>query len=224
MSQRTEKLFAKRTKDTLLVAIGTLSLAFGTAIFIVPFDIIAGGISGIAIIIGNFVPDEIIGIDGIIAALTWGLFLIGVILLGRAFAIKTFISTVLYPPLFSLFYTLVSPDILGGYFYLRGAEYRDLSFLLAGIGGGALVGIGCALSFRGGGSTGGADILALIICKRSRFRAELVMLVIDAVIVILGVFTVRDMTHSVMGILCALTSSLMIKRFYSEGGANFTPK
>ena len=81
-------------KNIFLTVVGTLILAAGTAVFIVPFDLVAGGVSGLAIIINRLIPSELITVDLIVTVLTWGLFFMGWMILGRAFALKTLISSV----------------------------------------------------------------------------------------------------------------------------------
>ena len=103
-------------KNLLLVVVGTLILAFSTAVFLIPYDLIAGGVSGIAIVIDHVIPDsvEFITIDLIITALTWILYFVGLVALGKSFALKTLVSAIVYPPAIALFMRLSSPDVLGG--------------------------------------------------------------------------------------------------------------
>ena len=78
----------------ILVAIGTFVLSFGSVIFLAKCELVSGGISGIAIIIQHFVEINIF--DYVVAglmAITW---LIGLIFVGKSFAIRTLFSTVLY--------------------------------------------------------------------------------------------------------------------------------
>lgn len=211
-------------KNTLLVILGTAILAFGTAIFMIPYELVAGGISGMAIVLNLILPEGLsfITVDILITVLTWVLFLLGLIFLGKSFAFKTLISTLVYPPAISLFMHLVSPDVLGGYFYLAGGEYQEIAFILSALVGGACVGIGCAFAFLGGGSTGGVDIIAFIICKYfPKLKSSKVIFAIDALIVVLGVFAVKDLTVSMLGIVCALISALLVDKVFLGGRVAF---
>lgn len=209
-------------KNLGLTFLGTLVLAFGTAVFLVPFDLVAGGMSGIAIVLNLLIGVEFITVDLIVAVLSWVLFFAGLIFLGRSFALKTLVSTVVYPPALSLFMLLVSPDVLGGYFYLAGSTHPEIAFILASLVGGVLVGCGCALAFLGGGSTGGVDIFAFIICKAfPRLRSSRVIFFIDAAIVALGVFVTKNMIVSLLGIVTALVGSLVIDRLFLGGQRAF---
>ena len=101
-------------KNILLTIAGTCILAFGTAVFIIPFDIVAGGMSSIGIIISKVLT--FLTVEQIITIVTWLLFFMGLVILGKDFAIKTLISAIVYPPAITLLGKLVSPDVLGGFF------------------------------------------------------------------------------------------------------------
>ena len=78
-----------------------------------------------------------------------------------------------------------------------------------------LFGLGCALAFLGGGSTGGTDILAFIVCKFfPRQKSSFVIFVIDAIIVVLGMFVIGDFTISLLGILSAFVCAMVIDKVF----------
>lgn len=210
-------------KGILLTVLGTLLLSFGTSVFIIPYDLITGGISGISIVIDKLIPFEIITLDIIVMAVTWVLFFIGLIVLGKNFALKTLISAIVYPLGVSLFMRLATPDFLGGFFYMKGyIEYPELSRLLAALLGGACVGGGCAITFLGGGSTGGVDIIALTVCKIfKRAKSSVVFFIIDATIVICGMFVVQNFIVSLLGILSAFVSALMVDKVIIGSSRSF---
>lgn len=209
-------------KNVSLVVLGTLILAFGSAIFLIPFNLVAGGISGIAIVIDQIIKSDIITIDLIVSILTWVFFFLGLIVVGRSFAMKTLVSAIVYPIGITLFLKLADPAVLGGYFYLIGGEYQQIAFILASLVGGACVGIGCAVAFLGGGSTGGVDVIAFTICKLfPRLKSSKVIFAIDATIVILGIFVIGDMVVSLLGILSAFIAALLIDRVFLGGSRAF---
>lgn len=213
-------------KNFFLVMIGTFVLAFGTAVFLVPYDLVTGGISGIAIVLDAFFKDVLslsYGEDFYITLLTWILFFLGWIFLGRNFAAKTLVSTIFYPIMYVWCTYLVDPElnIFGGYFIIHNSEYHDIAVLLAATLGGVCVGVGCAIAFKGGGSTGGVDVLALLLCKVfKKIKSSHLIFAIDATIVILGIFVIRDMVLSLLGIVSAFLCAMMIdKVFLGNDGA-----
>ena len=88
--------FLRTLKNVSLVVLGTLILAFGTSVFLLPFDLVTGGVSGYSIVIKNWLPFEFITKEMIIAVLTWTLFFIGFIVLGKDFAAKSLISPMFF--------------------------------------------------------------------------------------------------------------------------------
>ena len=216
------KEILKTVKDISLVVLGTAILAFGFAVFMIPYDLVAGGVTGIAIILDKFISSEIVTVDLIVTVLTWTIFFLGLIFLGKSFAAKTLVSTIVYPPCISLFMNLTNPDFLGGYFYLQGNETPEIALLIAPFLGGALVGIGCALTFLGGGSTGGTDILAFIICKIiPRLKSSLSIFITDVVVIVLGVFVIDNIVISTLGIASALISALLVDKVFLGGQKTF---
>lgn len=202
------------TKNIIIMIIGTAILAFGTAIFIVPFDLVTGGVSGMAIVLEKLIPFDL-SVDFYITLITWVLFFLGLFFLGKGFAIKTLLSTVFYPCLFTVFYNLVEYKTFNGLFVLQNTEYHDIAVLLAAVFGGAFVGAGCAVTFIAGGSTGGVDVLAFLLCKVfKKIRSSFIIFAIDAIIVLFGVFVIEDMVLSLLGICSALVCAAVIDRVF----------
>lgn len=216
-------------KNTLLVIVGTFVLAFGTGIFIIPNDLVTGGVSGIGIILGRvFGGVRFLGalsVEVYASVLNCILFVIGLVFLGRAFAMKTLVSTFVYPVALWLAGALADSGLFGGFFDLNSplyAEFGQISVLLAAVFGGAAIGAGCALTFLGGGSTGGMDILALCVCKRfKRLKSSMMIFIFDAAIVALGMFVIGNMVISLLGIVSALICAVVIDRVFLGGSKAF---
>ena len=203
----------KRTlKNILLTVFGTLLLSFATSVFIFPYKLVTGGISGLAIIVNYLLP---LGEEIWIAIFTVGLFLLGLLLLSRDFATKTLISTIVYPIGVSFFSYFVSPDVFGGFFYLHGSVHNEIGVLLAALFGGVFIGAGCAIAFLGGGSTGGVDVVALIIAKfLKNAKSSVLIFFIDASIIVIGMFINGDLVLTLLGIVCAFITALVIDKVF----------
>lgn len=205
-------------KNVFLVVIGTVILAFGTGVFLFPYDIITGGIAGISITLNNIIPEfEIFSLksyDIYVFVVTWGLFLLGLIVLGKSFSLKTLISTIVYSPVFSLSVRLVESNAFNGFFDIA-SKYGEISVLLGAVFGGAFVGVGCAIAFLGGGSTGGTDIIAFVICKWfKRLRSSVVIFIVDVAVVLGGIFVLQDFTLSLLGIASAFICAIVIDKLF----------
>ncbi len=212
----------KFIKNTALVVLGTVVLAFGTGLFIIPFNLVTGGVSGIGIIINRAVAAvagrELLSVDFYASLVNLILFVLGWIFLGRSFALKTLTSAIVYPAALSLAVSLAGSDVLGGFFSLlseRYSAYGELTVILATVFGGAAVGAGCALTFLGGGSTGGTDILAFIICKFFKSaRSSVAIFLCDAVIVLVGMFVLGDLVISLLGIVSAFICAISVDKLF----------
>ncbi len=220
-------------KNIGLVTLGTLVLAFGCAVFVVPFDLVTGGVTGFSIVINNVLKippivlpilGEMPFIDIIVFCITWILFFLGLIFLGKDFALKTLISSIIYPIGLYVFGLLVNPNVLDGFFCIASnPEYSSIALIFAVLFGGLCVGTGCALTFLGGGSTGGMDILAFMICRvMKKWKSSTVIFAIDAAIVLLGMFIEGDLILTLLGVISAWITAMVIDKIFIGSDRAFT--
>lgn len=155
-------------RDITLMLIGAAALGIGFNLFIIPHQIISGGMSGVAMLIG-YVTHWNIG--WLYLGLNVPLFIWGWVILGRRFVVLSIISVVAT----SLAMLLIPVHLF------------NQDPLMASVFGGVLVGLGTGMSLRFNGSTGGFDIIASIVLRRYDFPLGQVLFVLNgAVIVILG--------------------------------------
>lgn len=219
---KNKKEWYRAVRDVGLVIVGTVILALGSAVFLIPFDLVTGGMTGIAIAVTKMAGLSWLTVDLVVTVLTWVLFFVGLAVLGRGFAAKTLVSALIYPPALSLCMRLVSPDVWNGFFDLKASEYGEIAILLAALFGGVLVGAGCAVTFLGGGSTGGTDILAFVIVKWfPRTKSSVMIFLLDAATVVLGVIAIRNLAVSLLGISSAFVCALVVDRLFLGSGAAF---
>jgi uncharacterized membrane-anchored protein YitT (DUF2179 family) len=160
--------------------------------------------------------------DLLITTITWGLFIIGFFTLGKSFALQTLVSTIVYPIGVSFFSKFVSQDFLGGFFNISEGQYSGIAILLAVLFGAIITGTGCALAFLGGGSTGGVDVLAFIICKIFKnLKSSHVLFAINAITVALGAFVFKDLILALLGILNAFIEAMVIDKVFLGGNRAF---
>ena len=153
--KKSKKELLMSLRNLLLVVVGTTILGIGVGVFVYPFDLITGGIPGIAIILNNELPFDFLTKEDYTTIVTVVLFIMGYFVLGKSFALKTLTSTIVYIVVIYICRLFVNPDVLGGFFYLKNSEYKEIAVVLAAVFGGVFVGFGVALTFLGGGSTGG---------------------------------------------------------------------
>jgi len=184
-----EKIFSlKWFKDYSLIVLGSFILAVGFVYFISPHRIVPGGVYGIAIIVHYltrgmfaFCPDGFpIGLFGLI--LNIPLTFAGIKILGPRFGVKTIVGFVLS----SVFMDLIT--------YLREVGDAPLvgDVLLSCVFGGVLVGFGLGLIFKAKATSGGSDIIAMIIAKYTGWQLGQLMIYVDSTIVLLGLAAFHD--------------------------------
>ena len=212
-------------KNYLLVSLGCLILALGNALFIVPNNLITGGITSIAVITQFFVTKAGIAFQ-VVDIVTWILqvvFLgVSFVFLGRQYTIRTLFASVLYPVLFTLLYRIhfVNNLSLGEFIFqaMNDGSNEPLAVsLLAAVFGGALVGMGVACSFAGGGTTGGLDIVAVIVAKVSRIKEGQMTFAIDGTLVLAGMLIMWDFVQGILGIVSAVVVAAVIQLAYVNG-------
>ena len=213
-------------KNTLLIILGTFVLAFGTVFFIIPFELVTGGVSGLGIIVNRifdgfgWFPN--LSVEFYASVINWILFIIGFICLGKKFAMKTLVSTAVYPIALSLANLLVRDDVLNGFFKLASYnEFSQIGIIIATVFGGAAIGTGCALTFLGGGSTGGVDIIVLTVTKYfKKIKSSVLFFIVDSSIIVAGMFLINNLIVSLLGIISAFICAITIDRlFIGESGA-----
>ena len=203
-------------KNAAWVIVGSVILAFGFSVFIFPFDLVTGGVSGLSLALVKILPFEI-PVDILVTILTWSLFAIGLIFLGKSFAAKTLLSSIVYPAALSVWMRLLEIDAVSQILNLaKNYDFENPDYalpLICAVVGGVLVGAGCALTFRGGGSTGGLDILALILAKYVKgFKSSVGVFIFDALVVVVGLFVFQDVVKCLLGVASAFVGALVIDK------------
>ena len=214
-------------KNTGLVLTGTFVLAFGIAMFIFPFDLVTGGISGIGIILDRATDNlpllQNVGADAYSSIVNWVLFGLGLLILGKRFALNTLISTVFYPVALYLSEYIVQDSPLSRFLDLQNCspEYYNIALIVATVFGGACIGAGCAFTFLGGGSTGGVDVIALALCKYiKKLKSSVAFFICDTAIIIIGIYAVNNIILSLLGIISAFICAISVdKLFLGESSA-----
>lgn len=199
-----------KSSEIIMILAGSLILAFGITWFLSPPGLVTGGLTGIAIIVqkislgifGNGVPIWLTN-----AILNIPLFLVSIKQRGFGFAKKS-----LYAVIF-LSISLWVCEVLPNPF----AHIDDL--LLSSLFGGVLVGIGVGLVIRSGATTGGTDMLAAVFkFIKPDLPIQKVMLLIDAIIIIGGMF-VFGVINTMYAIISVIVTTKMVT-LVLEGGSS----
>ena len=185
MKMKTDKInILSEIKRYVIITIALLMMAFGWTGFLIPNHVLGGGVSGIATLIfyatGISTGISVFVINGILV-------LISLKVLGPSFGIKTVYSIVMSSVFFSLLQHYITDPILAG----EMAPLVDDKFLSALIGG-ALAGTAIGIAFTQGGSTGGTDIVAMMVCKYRNISQGRVILICDIIIISCSYFVLES--------------------------------
>ena len=148
--------------DYILITIGVLLYTFSWQAFVVPTGISGGGLVGLSTVLNYATGIPIPVFFGTINA---ALLVIGTIVLGRGFGFKTIYSIILSTVFFAILPNIQWIYDIGMNTIPVDSPQASLRYLVNPIIGGFLCAAGIALIFKRNGSTGGTDILALIINK-----------------------------------------------------------
>jgi len=159
------KLQARTIRECLYIIGGAVLIAAGFNGFLIPHQLLSGGVSGISMLIG-YVTRWNIG--WLYLALNLPLFIWGSVLIGRRFVALSFLSVIA---------TVVAMQLV--------PETRfNQDPMVASVFGGVLVGLGTGLSFRAGGSTGGFDIIGSIVLRKYDFPLGLFLFGLNGVVIV----------------------------------------
>ena len=191
----------ERMRSYLMIALGTALTAAAFGLIVLPQGLAAGGITGLSVLLSRVMP---LPVSAIVFVLNAGLFLLGWACVGRDFAFKTLLVSLLFPVLLELFQRL---DIL-----TELSADPLISSLLAG----GMLGFGTGLVLLGNGSCGGFDILGVVLNKKLGVPVSLVMFLCDVAVLIAQALKL-GILNTVYGVLVILVSSFTINRVLTNG-------
>lgn len=182
-------------KDTIIefieTIIGSLIMAVATSLFLLPNGFSSGGFSGVATILYYLFH---IPMGTTIVILNIPLFIIATFKIGKKFLVKSIIGTITL----SIFID-----------WLNTFQYITNDKILACVYGGILSGIGTALILKAHSSTGGSDLLSMIIKSyNSGFKTGSLITIIDSIIILLNVIFLKRIE---IGLYSAITIFFMFK-------------
>jgi len=163
----------RTVKSYFLIAVGLLCYVLGWTIFLIPNNLVGGGVTGISSII--------LYAFGVPISITYFtinviLLLIALKVLGKSFGVKTVYAIVVTTIFFQFVPSFIPQDFINEIALSNGK-------LLAAIFGGVMSGFGIGISFSQGGSTGGTDIIALMVAKYHNIAPGRMILYMDLVII-----------------------------------------
>ena len=163
-------------KEYFLITLGILCYVLGWTIFLVPNNLIGGGVTGVASII-QYATNGAVKMGYTYFVVNAGLLIAALFVLGKSFGIKSVYAIIIASVGLNVFQDIIPMSLINSLALENGK-------LMSTIMGGIMVGVGIGLSFSQGGSTGGTDIIALMINKYRNISLGRLILFMDVVIIL----------------------------------------
>ena len=189
------------------VMIGSFVLSIAYVIFIIPHNIVPGGILGLSIVV-NKLTGMSIGFVALIINIP--LLLWGTKVLGGKTGVKTAFSMVLVS-----FYIDIFSKIFVNKIFVE-------DVLVSSLFGGVIVGFSVFMVMKAGATTGGNDILVRILATKIKLPFSQLILMVDGVIILLGIFVFKDFTMAAYSIVAIIAISKTIGYYIKKSTTHMT--
>ncbi len=229
-------------KKSLIVILGAFIYAIGCAFFLLRMNIVSGGLTSLAIIFAYIPGLNNLSVNEYIYILNWFFFILGLIILGLKYSLRSLLFIICYPLFISLFEWIIQVAVVDGVHILDIAEnikditladgnilyvedgngLQTLCYFISALLGGLLIGSGVGFAIFGGGSSGGTDVINLAVHKFFHVRVGTSSLVCDIIIIIGGFFANGfNLIASLVGVFAAILCSLMINKVSMGGNQHY---
>lgn len=185
-------------KEYSIVTIGTLIVATGVFFFMLPSNVVAGSLTGLVMVLANFIP---IKISVLTFILNLGLLLIGFIFVGKEFGGKTVYSSIIMPVFLGI-YEFAFPNFKS---LTNDVLLDTICYML-------IVSVGVALLFNVNASSGGLDIVAKILNKYTHIELGKAMTIAGMVTAFSSIL-VYDTKILVLSILATYANGIILDNF-----------
>lgn len=197
-TQTKKRNFFSFLKNYALLTVGAFIYACGIAIFLDPNHLAPGGVSGVSIILNSFIP---IGTGIWIFLINIPLMILGLVVFKFSFLMGTLYATALSSAIIEVIdraFSHLIPDM-------------QEHLLLAAAAGGALVALGIGLVFRGGGSTGGFDIVVKLLRRKFRhMKTGILYLALDCTVILLSAIAFRNVLVAMYAVVTVFVNSTVM--------------
>lgn len=188
------------------IIIGSLLMAAAFALFNTPYKVTPGGVYGIGIIINYFFPNIMVGTIGL--SLDIPLLIIFFLVFGKGAGVKTIVSALCLPIFMNIITTIIGgtdPAII-----LDGKMNLTNDVLLASIYGGVLCGAGLGIIVRTGATSGGTDVVAMLIAKFFKCKFTFAMILVEASVILSGMILFGDWKLPLYSLISLFLTSAVI--------------
>lgn len=193
-----------KIKKLLMIVVGTGINAFGVAAFILPNNFLVGGVTGIGRVFWHYFNMNISYVIGVISVI---LLIVGWYFLGKKFAMTIILGTFLFPAFINIFQRF---DTL---------THLTNDPVIAAIYGGLVAGLGLGMIIRAGASSGGSDVIPIIINRKVGWPVAPMLYLSDFLILMMQCpFATKE--NILMGIFLTLLVSLTVNKVVVFGNSD----
>ena len=180
----------KTVKEWLLLLLGTALTAAGVYFFKFPNNFSTGGVSGIAVILGHYFPNATPG--DFVMGINMALLLVGFLVFGKGFGIKTAVVSTLMSAMIWVLERVLPMD-----HSMTSQPLMELIFAVS------LPAVGSAILFNLDASTGGTDIVAMVLRKFTSLNIGNALMISDSIITVMAcvAFGMETGLFSILGLL-----------------------
>lgn len=170
------KMILNEARDYVFITLGLMLYSFGWTVFLLPYEIVTGGVTGMAAIVyyATGIP-----IENTYFLINVALLVVALKILGVKFLSKTIYAIFMLSFLLWLAQEIMPKDAAGNYVQILGAGQPFMSLLI----GCMMTGTSLAIVFMNNGSTGGTDIIAASVNKFYNVSLGQVLIAIDLCII-----------------------------------------
>ena len=180
----------KTVKEWLLLLLGTALTAAGVYFFKFPNNFSTGGVSGISVILGHYFPNATPG--DFVMGINMALLLVGFLVFGKGFGIKTAVVSTLMSGIIWVLERVLPMD-----HPMTSQPLMELIFAVS------LPAVGSAILFNLDASTGGTDIVAMVLRKFTSLNIGNALMISDSIITVMAcvAFGMETGLFSILGLL-----------------------
>lgn len=194
--------------EILEITGGVILLTLGFYFFLLPQNLVIGGVMGISVLLRDVIP-----VSTFVLVANLVLLLVGLIFLGKAFFLKTVYATLLHPLILLVLELTVEANFFMKYM-------NESPYMVSALFGALFVGVGLGMVIRNNATTGGIDIVQNIMHKFLHIPFTWALYIIDGTIIAIALFV--DFQAGLYAFGAMLLSGMIIDRLSIEGKSGFT--
>ena len=200
-----KKKAVRIVSEYALMALGSLIYSIGISVFLDPYELAPGGVTGLGIIFSYITH---IQTGTVIFLINLPILIFGWWRFGGKFIISTVYVTILSSFMMNCIEDYLIP--------ITGLITQD--YLIAGATGGALIAFGMAIIFKNGGTTGGSDILVRALRQKfPHIKTGRIYLLTDSMVVLLSVFVFKNLEHGLYAVATIVISNFVLDAVLYRG-------